>query len=394
MSFHFDDARCLERLFTRDDFLEQNWPSRHAVAHGPLERLGPLGALPEFTNLSLLLNAYPGKIRVALPDKRDEHSSRQVDAAEAEALHNQGMALILNAVERFLPPVQFWLDALRTELGLPLKCDPRSIVYVSPAGSGNSPHFDANANFVVQIRGTKRWQIAPNTSVVNPTDRWAMNQDDLSEELEGYVDNPLPTQMPVDAETFELKPGSVLFVPRGYWHSTESTEDTLALNFTFGQPTWTDLMVTALRTRLLKDPSWRELANGLRAPQPLRAEACRTQLISMLARLQEEVARLGADEVIDAMDAQSAWLLAPRAFLRVEDDAVIASIGSGEFLIDADESFHPVLAWIGRQRTPFSLEQVALHFPALTPGLPQLLATLRANRLLARHHCRPSPDRD
>jgi 50S ribosomal protein L16 3-hydroxylase len=385
MSSSFDEGHCLERLFGRDDFLTRCWPGQHAVAHGPLDRLGPLGAMPELFDLKLLLETYEDKVRVALADKRDEHSSLQVDAEEAAALHREGMALILNSVERFLPPVQFWLDGLRTELGLPLKCDPRSIVYVSPAGSGNSPHFDANANFVVQIRGTKRWRIAPNHDVPNPTDRWAMNQTELPEELEGYVDAPLPTQLPDDAESFDLVPGSVLFVPRGYWHQTEADEDTLALNFTFGQPTWADLLLTALRTRLLKDPAWRELANGLRAPAKLDA---------LLRQLQREAGALHRTEVVDALDTQPAFLLVPRGFLHVEDGKVIASLGSGEFEIDADVSLHPVLEWIGRQRTPFSLEQVAQHFPALTPGLPALLQTLRSNRLLGRHHCRPTPDRD
>ncbi len=394
MSFHFDETACLERLFGTDDFLERYWPGHHLVAHGPLERLGPLGRLPEFSQLDLLLASYPDKVRVALPDKRDEHSSLQVPAEEAAALHAEGMALIFNAVERFLPPVQFWLEALRIELGLPLKCEPRSIIYVSPAGSGNSPHFDANANFVVQICGTKRWQIAPNTDVIHPTDRWAMNQEDLPEELEGYVHSPLPTQMPADAQTFELVAGSVLFVPRGYWHQTQTDEETLALNFTFGQPSWADLMLSALRARLLKDPAWRELANGLRAPQPLRAEACKVQLAKMLAQLQHEVAALEPAEVADAFDAQTAWLLVPRAFLRLDENSVVASLGAGEFTIEADESLHPVLEWIGRQRTPFSLEQLAMHFPALTPGLPALLQTLKVNRLLGKHHCRPSPDRD
>lgn len=381
LSFHFNEAHCLDRLFapvTREDFLARHWPEQHAVAHGPVGRLDALAALPD---LDGLLRVYEDQVRVALADKRDEHSSRLVDPAEAAQLHADGMALIFNSVERFLPPVQYWLDALRTELSLPLKCDPRSIVYASPKGSGNSPHFDANANFVVQLKGTKLWRLAPNRHVVNPTDRWAMNQDDLPEELEAYVEDALPNQMPADALTFSLTPGSVLFVPRGYWHETESNEDTLALNFTFGQPTWADLMLTALRTRLLKHPQWRALA------RPERAQ-------DLLAALAAEAAKLEPDELADALDTQSAWLLVPRGFVRIEGDAVVASLGEEQFAIDAEPALHPVLEWIGRQRTPFSVEQLALHFPPLTPGLPGLLHELRSRGLLGKHHCRPSPNRD
>ncbi len=374
---------CLELMFATDAFLARCWPSRHRVAHGPLSRLGQLASLPPLFDLNLLLATHADRIRVALPDKRDEHSSVEVDAARASQSHREGLALIFNQVERFLPPVQQWLESLRRELGLPLKCNPRAIVYASPAGSGNSPHFDANANFVIQVRGCKRWRIAPNRHVADPTDRWAMNEDELSDELEGYVEGPLPTLMPADAETFDLVPGSVLFVPRGYWHQTEAEEDTLALNFTFGQPTRADQLLAALRTRLLKDPAWRALATGLQS-----------EVGHLLEQLGDQVAGLEPSEVHDALDPQTTWLLVPRAFLRIDEARVTASLGAGEFSLDTEPALHPVLEWIARQRTPFSLEQAALYFPEVVDALPELLRTLRSKRLLGRHRGRPSEDRD
>ena len=366
---------CVERLFTghsTDSFLAKHWPDLHLVSHGPLERLGELAQLPELATLETLLASYRDKVRIALPDKRDEHSSLQVDALTAAALHRNGMALILNGVERFLPVVAQWLTELRLELGLPLECEPRSIVYATPSGAGNSPHFDANANFVVQLRGTKRWHVAPNRHVPHPTDRWAMNETGLSPELAGYVEGPLPTQMPADTEVIDLKPGSVLFVPRGYWHATEADEDTLAINFTFGQPTWADLTLVALRKRLLKDPAWRDLAND-----PSR-------VAEMLAGLQAQVERLEPAEVLGALDEAPLYLLVPEGFLRVEDAKVLASLGAEEFEIEVDESLHALLAWIGEQGSPFSTEDAAMNFPELASGLPGLLETLQQKGLLIR----------
>jgi 50S ribosomal protein L16 3-hydroxylase len=376
---------CLARLFGRDDFLERAWPGRPMVAHGPLARFGELGALPQLADLPLLLSTHKDLIRVALADKRDEHSSVEVDGEKAAALHGDGLALILNAVERFLPPVQTWLEGLRVELGLPRKCDPRSIIYASPPGSGNSPHFDANANFVVQIRGLKRWRVAPNRHVVNPTDRWAMNEGGLSEELEGYVDGPLPAQMPDDATTYELVAGSVLFVPRGFWHETESDEDSLALNFTFGQPTWADVVLGALRIGLLEDPQWRELADGLGDHRPERAGAALLRLEAMIGKLAPSIAGLEPEEIAAAANAQTVWLLAPRAFLRIEDGAAIASVGAETFEIDVEPGFHQLLEWIGSQRTPFSLGQVGAHFPMMRDALPELLRVLASQGLLDLH---------
>jgi 50S ribosomal protein L16 3-hydroxylase len=71
----------------------------------------------------------------------------------------------------------------------------------------------------------------------------------------------MPFEMPEDALSFELKPGSMLFVPRGSWHSTEAEGDALALNFTFTAPTWLDLFAAALRSRLALSPEWRETAD-------------------------------------------------------------------------------------------------------------------------------------
>ena len=365
----------LEQMFTghsTESFLARHWPDQHLVCHGAPERLGPLIELPEFSGLAVLLGSYRDQVRVALPDKRDEHSSLKVDGVTAAALHGSGMALILNGVERFLPLVSDWLNALRLELGLPPGCEPRSIVYVTPSGAGNSPHFDANANFVMQLRGTKRWHLAPNTHVPHPTDRWAMNEATTSEELRGYVTGPLPTTMPGDAEVIDLHPGSVLFVPRGYWHATESDEDTLSLNFTFGQPTWADVVLSALRRKLLRHDSWRQLA---RASEP--------ELTEKLAALHAEV--LTTSEVNSAFEEPAAaYLLAPDAFLSVEEGQALASLDSEELVLELGEHLHPVLEWLAEQGGPFSVAEAAQLFPEVASELNTMFEALAAKGLLTR----------
>ena len=342
----------LERLFPQTQFLAEHWPSKHVVSHGPLKRLGSLPGLAEFSDLSLLLRRFDAPIRVALADKRDEHSSREVDAATALQLHGDGLALILDGVERVLPEVQQWLGALRAQLQLPVKCLPRAIVYASPRGAGNSPHFDANANFVVQLRGTKRWWLAPNQHVVNPTDRFAMNQEKLSGELAGYVEEPFPDAMPDDAVQLDLAPGSVLFVPRGYWHATESNEDTLALNFTFGQPTWADVALDALRTRLLQHGEWRALA---RADRP--------SLRTMLDRLAEEASTLDAAVAYESINPAPAFVLLHDAFLLLDEQPMRAMLGAKQVVLDVQPDDRAVLEWLSTQHEPFTAAQLGALFP-------------------------------
>ncbi|NTX53281.1 JmjC domain-containing protein [Myxococcus sp. CA039A] len=302
MDLESSERPFLEQLFAPHsgrEFLAEYWPTRHLVCHGPLERLGELAALPELHDLEQLLHTYRNPVMVALPDRRDEHSVIRVEAQTAAALYRSGMALILDSAERYLPLVEQWLHMVAFELGLARNAVARAIFYASPSGGGNSPHFDANANIVVQVRGTKRWTLAPNTQLPLPTDRWAMNMGPPSPELASYLEQELPEQMPEGAEVITLEPGSVLFVPRGYWHSTEASQDTLALNFTYSQPTWADVVSAALRQQLLKDVRWRALADGIGSPDPERSGACHTRLSELLHELQAHVLELEARKIVE-----------------------------------------------------------------------------------------------
>lgn len=97
------------------------------------------------------------------------------------------------------------------------------MVYATPDGKGTAAHFDQNINFVLQLQGTKTWWLAPNTHVENPTQRFTIGQP-LDPELASYVEREMPSEMPGLLEgnclKVVLRPGSMLFVPRGYWHRT------------------------------------------------------------------------------------------------------------------------------------------------------------------------------
>ena len=294
------NAPLLERLFPphpAQEFLSRFWPGQPLVCHGALERLAALSDLPALADVHSLLDAYGEPVMVALPDKRDEHSVIRVEPAAAGALYLSGMTLIFDAVHRYLPAVGEWLGRIQGELGLTVGCEARTIVYASPRDAGNSPHFDANANIVVQLRGNKRWHLAPNPHIENPTERWAINQREVPPVLSRCLEQPFPAQMP-PGQPVDLVPGSTLFVPRGHWHSTEASADSLALNFTYSQPTWADIVCAAVHRHLQTDAHWRALADGLGSREPERAAACRAQLAGLLHELQGRVAQLEASEVL------------------------------------------------------------------------------------------------
>lgn len=235
---------------------EKNEPS---VVHAQNKELKELLDLHFLSSLDAMLKSWEHPIQVHLPDVRDEASSIETDSKNALGYFNQGMGLLFKDVQQESPLLTEWVNSIRESLGLSSITYGRCLVYATPDGKGTAPHFDQNINFVLQVHGTKKWRMAPNTHVQNPMTRHTMGLP-IDPELSTYIDAPMPTEMPKDVQSFELKPGSLLYVPRGYWHETEAEGNALSLNFTFTAPTWLDLFTAALRSRLALSPEWRETA--------------------------------------------------------------------------------------------------------------------------------------
>jgi 50S ribosomal protein L16 3-hydroxylase len=253
--------------------------------------LGPLLGLPFLSSLEDLLNAWPLPIQAHLPDVRDEVSSIDTNAKDARKLFQNGMGLLFNEAQNLSPELIQTLSLIRRELGLSALTYGRCLIYATPHGKGTAPHFDQNINFVLQIRGTKKWRVAPNNSVINPLTRFTMGME-VEPEMQTYQSAPMPLEMPEVAETFELTPGSVLFVPRGSWHETLAQGDALALNFTFTAPTWIDLFTAALRGRLALSAEWRETA----CQDP-------SQLDDLLAELTSDLPHWRAQDILEATES-------------------------------------------------------------------------------------------
>lgn len=244
---------------TAEDFFSSYENNQPFVVHKNDDYIKPLRELSFLASLDTLLKSWPSAIQAHLPDVRDEISSIDTNFKDAQKLFDNGMGLLFNDVQTISPVLEKWLVDIRKDLGLSALTYGRCLVYATPDSKGTAPHFDQNINFVLQIHGTKIWKVAQNRHVENPLTRHTMGSP-VDPELMSYLDSPMPNKMPDDSMTFELKPGSLLFVPRGSWHATEAQGDALALNFTFTAPTWLDLLTAALRGRLAIAPQWRETA--------------------------------------------------------------------------------------------------------------------------------------
>jgi len=285
-----------------DDFLLTKWPKEPFIIHKLNETIQPLVELPFLKSLEVLLESWPGVIQAHLPDVSDESSSIDVSAVIARKLFANKMALLFNNVQTLSPELEKWLKTLTKDLGLPASTHGRCIVYATPDGKGTAAHFDQNINFVLQIHGTKTWWIAPNTSVENPTQRFTIGQEPEFE-IASYAKESMPKALPEQGRRqIILQPGSMMFVPRGWWHCTEASGEALALNFTFSQPTWIDIFTLALRSRLVLSPAWRELADGVTSSDVATRLRAQNELDGLLSELIGDIPNWRAQDILGATE--------------------------------------------------------------------------------------------
>ncbi len=284
---------------TKSEFLDSYKANEPVVVHKLGDIAKELIELPFLQSLESLFNFWPKTVDGYQPGIADEVNSKTTSVSEARELFKQGRGLIFNDADTESEVLKKWVNQLIAELGLSSLTYGRSLIYAIPAGAGTDAHFDQNINFVFQIKGVKKWKVAPNTHVINPMTRHTIGTEP-DPELASYTEG-MPEAMPSDATEYTLTPGSFLFVPRGAWHSTEASgEDSLSISFTFTAPTWIDMLTTALRVRFSQSSVWRETANFVNSQEHLE-DAIET-FDALLQSLASDVPHWRAEDIIGAME--------------------------------------------------------------------------------------------
>ncbi len=250
----------LARVLGLDDaanFIENYWPTQLFVRHADPGRLGELAGL----TLRALRTTPCSYTKAFVRDLAGRSHGFKPASRDIPRLYRAGYTLYFHDMRTSL--VRAWCHSIGDELGL-VPGLTRISAFASLTGYGIPTHYDRNDNFVLQLRGTKRWRLAVNRHVENPTAVYVVGQ---SKRAIHDIEAPrgLPDAMPADHVTVELSPGSVMFVPRGTWHDCETTtEESLHVNIQSGVATWKDLARYAVRRHLVfADP---ELRSGVQRP--------------------------------------------------------------------------------------------------------------------------------
>jgi 50S ribosomal protein L16 3-hydroxylase len=378
--------RGLELLLgpMRDEFLRTCWPERPFVYHGSLDRLVRLTSAAALQGVPQLLSARAAHYQDMTVFGGNGFAKRM---APREAIHfyQRGDNLSCSDLESTIPEVR----AVLAELAADLREPPQYFhcgVFAASGGRGVTMHYDTGLNFNVQLRGEKVWRLAPNRHVDHPLEP-CDNQDDHAPR---FARRPFPSAMPGDAMTFRVKPGSVVFVPRGYWHETDTFGESLALTMVLDPPTWRRRVLHELGRRLELLAQWRAYPMAM-AGSPADREGLVQQLDALLPQLREAVGTLRSEEVLDAPLSQRGfrWAGGQRAALSTTGRRggarhvlrLPGEAATKEAAVDA--ALEPVVRWLCAQTSPWSAEQARAACASVSTGyVDALLGELVAQGFL------------
>ena len=240
-------------------FIAEHWrkntPSFQQLNSTLIQRLIEL---PCLQSIQAICDSHGNGI-IQAPGLRLEKESQlnTINSSDVATLLAKDHAVIFSDFHHSSDLLNRCLSDLTHELGFPEELGFISL-FVTPNQSGLSRHFDTKDIFVIGIRGKKQFKLYPNKTMPYPL----QNQPSDSalnpmNEIAFGPDVSFDTES--NADCYQLIPGSVLFIPRGYWHETIGEADiSWSLSFAVERPTWLDAYLRFTMLNLIRNPKWRE----------------------------------------------------------------------------------------------------------------------------------------
>ncbi len=369
----------------------------------PFHREGAVSRLPAFLqdlSLDWLCERYTDELDLHAHDSRPVTVKAAGPDAVLWLLQRCG-GITFDRIERFVPGLEGWCADLAVQLRLPAHAArPRCNAFASPASSGYQFHFHYEGALLVQLEGRKTARLAPvrgGTPVV---------QTDSNQRFEdGFGSEPRPMAAhaqfattgfpppPAERETelYELAPGSVLYIPPGYWHATRcESERSFAFSTFISTPRWYEVFLRALELALLTDPVWREPV----APRLLGDEAAIFSRLEMMrARLGQVAAGLRGEDLLLCLGQSPALselsTLCPNPDVRwaiepVTDGACLRLRSDHDYTIEVEPGMAGVLRSLLERTVPFTVQAARRGAPAEAGDLAEAIELLESVGALTR----------
>jgi ribosomal protein L16 Arg81 hydroxylase len=361
------------------EFLDQYWPHRYFAAHGDFARLPPALRAPELTDFRALAERYAGWVTFGKGTLGPRTlSTRGMNPVQ---LYEMGLTVHLAEIERCVPALESLLRQLERELGLPAGCT-RASLFASPQADGVSCHFDSEDVFSIQLRGHKRFHVAPVTEIRHPFGMQFGPRMRVFDDLFPQAAGGFPRPEQVEFETVDMRPGSVLFMPRGTWHRTDADSDSYAVSLILRPPSAMECVLRELKDQLMQDSDWRRPLYGAWGDGAARAAALDSAR-RLLERLPEVVRGLRAEDLVFRSPPEQLQQIGRATrFQRMPDARLTITPGIGKHVLkvsiwDSDRGevhtletevpspYVPTLTWLGESSAAFAAGDVAQRFPSL-----------------------------
>lgn len=271
---------------TPSQFSDRYWEKRPLIVSGDSSRFSHLFSSTDIGRLLHYLRPGPPEDLVLIKGNRHNDTnwtnpdgSPRLD--KVSAAWRDGYTIVVNDLGKLWESVALFAAALQEDLHHPLNVN---MYYTPPGTQAFNPHFDIMDVFVLQLEGSKIWEVRePAKELPLPDEHTNLPQDRLPE---------------IVLEE-ELKEGGVLYLPRGYIHAARTT-GTASLHLTIGVNvvTWIDLFSAAVsaakndkRFRKALPPGFFNQADGLNDlfPELLDALPQYLSLDDGLSRLAEKL---------------------------------------------------------------------------------------------------------
>jgi hypothetical protein len=186
-------------------------------------------------------------------------------------------------------------------------------------------------------------------------------------------------------ETVEMKPGTVLFMPRGTWHYTESGENSLSVSIVVRTPAAFECALEALRLRMLQDARWRRPLYGAWGSGP-HHETAREQWQTLMQdwtrmtagmRLEDALlTQLKEAELLNRVEATSRFQRRPEARMTFEPKSsgentvriIVRDEDGGEqtpLQLEVPAAMAVTFQWLAENKAAFQVEELSSRFPEL-----------------------------
>ncbi|MGO9993434.1 MAG: JmjC domain-containing protein [Steroidobacteraceae bacterium] len=357
--------------------LRDAWPSTLFVSHGSLGRLPELFSGGRL-DLAQLLPRYSGLVRVSR-----SILVRMMPAAQINDAVCASATVYLENVASYVEGLAALQAQLEAELGLPAG-EVATGLFASPAGGGLPLHFDSSDVILIQLQGLKRLTVSELPAMHAPYGPpFHASQFPVADMYPQCVDG-FPTPDERGLRVIDMEPGTVVFMPRGTWHSSAVSTPSLAASISVRPPLLIENVITQLRNLLLQDPRWRTPLYGIQGNAEQSAQVART-IDELLPDLQRVVPLLKSAHItsmsqtpasrIESIGWSSMFQRVPNvdvqalaeqrlpgaAMIRLRNGSVPPGVRAPELTVA--ETLEPVCRWIIARDASFSAEELRGEFP-------------------------------